>query len=91
MYKTKMEDLFSLSTKEFNQALADRQKYNKELLERIKLYVEMYPDWRFHQILQNIGICMRVQGDMFFEESYETARRVRETLGEMGIETETNN
>lgn len=90
MYRTKMEDLFSLSNKEFNQALADRQKYNKELLERIKQYVEMYPDWRFHQILQNIGICMRAQGDMFFEESYETARRVRKTLGETDIETDTN-
>ena len=83
-----MEDLFNLSNEEFNQAIADRQKYNKELLEKIKLYVEMYPDWRFHQILQNIGICMRVQGDMFFEESYETVKRVRERLGEIGIITD---
>ena len=81
MYNNVMEDLFNLPNKEFHQALADRQKYNKELLDVITQYVEKYPDWRFHQILQNIGICMRRQGDMFFEESYETVRRMREFLG----------
>lgn len=76
-----MIDLFSLPREEFNKALKDRQRYNMQIVDVIKEYVEKYPDWRFQQILQNIGVSMRNQGDLFHEESYETAGRVRETCG----------
>lgn len=76
-----MIDLFSLSKEDFKKALKDRQRYNMQLLDVIKEYVEKCPDWRFQQILQNIGVSMRDQGDLFYEESYETAGRVRETCG----------
>lgn len=53
-----------------------RQKCNKELVAIISDFVNECPDWRFHQILQNIGITTRSGGDMFYEESSETLERV---------------
>ena len=47
-----------------------RQKYNREILKALQEIVETIPDWRFQQILQNIGIADGT--DKFFEESRET-------------------
>ena len=47
-----------------------RQKCNREILKALQEAVEAFPDWRFQQILQNIGIADGT--DKFYEESRET-------------------
>ena len=47
-----------------------RQKYNKEILEALQEIVEAVPNWRFQQIIQNIGISDGT--DKFYEESNKT-------------------
>lgn len=47
-----------------------RQKYNREILKALQEIVEAVPDWRFQQILQNVGIVNDT--DKFYEESRET-------------------
>jgi len=48
-----------------------RQEANRKILEKIALIVEQEPDWRFHQILQNIGVEDRSR-DQWYDESVET-------------------
>lgn len=40
--------------------------------------VAKYPDWRFQQILQNVGISSKEGKDLFYEESITTLNRLRE-------------
>lgn len=47
-----------------------RQKYNKEILGALQEIIEAVPNWRFQQIIQNIGISDET--DKFYEESNET-------------------
>ena len=51
-----------------------RQEANRKILEKIAKVVEAEPNWRFHQILQNIGVELQGQRgqDQWFEESVET-------------------
>ena len=58
----------------------DRLKNNKDILEVISYFVNHYPDWRFHQILYNIGVTTREGGDMFYEESIDTFKRVNSII-----------
>ena len=53
-----------------------RQEANRKILEKIAKVVEAEPHWRFHQILQNIGIEFQGQRgqDQWFEESVETLK-----------------
>ena len=53
------------------EAKMTRQEANRMLLEKIAKVVEAEPDWRFHQILQNIGIEDRDR-DQWFDESVKT-------------------
>lgn len=48
-----------------------RQEANRKILEIIAEVVEAEPDWRFHQILQNIGAEDRYR-DQWFDESVDT-------------------
>lgn len=56
-----------------------RQEANRKILEHIAAVVEAEPDWRFHQILQNIGIEVRGR-DQWFDESVETLAAVTATV-----------
>ena len=47
-----------------------RQEYNNKILKALQEIVNAFPDWRFQQILQNIGIADGT--DKFYEESRET-------------------
>lgn len=40
--------------------------------------VSEHPDWRFQQILQNMGISSREGKDLFYEESVDTLNRLLE-------------
>ena len=46
------------------------------IVETIKGAVELYPDWRFHQILQNMGIEQPAI-DQWYEESDETLCNIK--------------
>ena len=48
-----------------------RQAVNRRIVETIKDMVELHPDMRFHQILQNMGIEQPAI-DQWYEESDET-------------------
>lgn len=58
-----------------------RQAANYEILNKLYVIVEKHPDWRFHQILQNLDVNLRDVTefkclDQFYEESEETLERV---------------
>jgi hypothetical protein len=56
-----------------------RLEANRLIVECIKTTVEAHPDWRFHQILQNIG-AEKPAIDQWYEESDETLRNMRKTM-----------
>ena len=49
---------------------------NREIVRIIAEEVEKYPDWRFHQILQNINVNKTPAVDQWYEESEDTLKRV---------------
>lgn len=55
--------------------IKSRYKYNKEILNILADLIEKYPDWRFHQLLQNVRI--EDFSDRFYEESRETLKRLK--------------
>ena len=55
-----------------------RLEANREILKLLNGIVEAQPDWRFHQILQNMDVNFR-GADQFFEESVETLERLKKT------------
>ena len=54
----------------------NRQDANKRILELIGKAIEEFPDWRFHQILQNLGV-EKPAIDQWYEESDETLRNIK--------------
>ena len=56
-----------------------RQEANRKILELLAQAVENNPDFRFHQLLQNLGIEVPYT-DQFYEESTKTL----EILSAMG-------
>ena len=56
----------------------NRLEANRELLKLVSTVVEMYPDWRFQQVLWNMSITDGT--DKFYEEPVDTLKRVRERL-----------
>ena len=48
-----------------------RLEANRSIVNLIKETVEAYPDWRFHQILQNLEV-EKPGIDQWYEESTET-------------------
>ena len=53
-----------------------RQETNRQILDLISIAVERYPDFRFHQILQNMKVEQPGQ-DQWYEESEETLRNIK--------------
>lgn len=53
-----------------------RQEANMQILELVKEAIEEHPDWRFHQILQNIGVEQPAI-DQWYEESDETLCNIK--------------
>lgn len=63
-----------------------RQSANREILEKIAKIVEQEPDWRFGQILFNLGIVSFDSGDVFFDESVEILERMQTSICGYNIE-----
>lgn len=53
-----------------------RQEANRKILELVGTAIEEFPDWRFHQILQNMGIEQPAI-DQWYEESDETLGNIK--------------
>lgn len=68
----------------------NRQEYNRKIHSIIGSLIEQYPDWRYTQILQFIGINKidvtdgepYIQ-DNFYEEPEVTLSKVKERLSEL--------
>lgn len=54
----------------------NRQEANRQILELVSRAVEAFPDWRFHQILQNLGVEQPAI-DQWYEESEDTLCNVK--------------
>ena len=54
----------------------NRQEANRKILELVSRAVEDFPDWRFHQILQNLG-AEKPAIDQWYEESDETLCNIK--------------
>ena len=54
----------------------NRQEANRKILELVSWAVEAFPDWRFHQILQNLGVEQPAI-DQWNEESDETLCNIK--------------
>ena len=57
------------------EAVTSRKIANRVVLLIIDNVIEMCPDWRFNQLLQNINITKRDE-DLFYEESKTTLEHV---------------
>jgi hypothetical protein len=56
--------------------ISHRYEANKELIQNLSAYVELYPEFRFGQILEGFGFVVQ-DSDLFNEESVDTLERVR--------------
>ena len=53
-----------------------RLEANRLIVNLVKETVEAYPGWRFHQILQNLGV-EKPETEQWYEESTETLRNIK--------------
>lgn len=58
--------------------ISSRYDANLQIVIILNDLVSEHPDWRFQQILQNMGISSREGRDLFYEESVDTLDRLRE-------------
>ena len=57
-----------------------RIEANRAIVAKIAEAVEKFPDWRFHQIMQNLGLELGAPGwDPFYEESGKTLAELEKT------------
>lgn len=56
--------------KDIEYKIKHRQEYNYKCLDKLKEFIEKYPDWRFTQIIFNVGLAE----DRFYEEPNETLK-----------------
>lgn len=50
-----------------HEKIVNRQNYNYKCLDIIEYFVDKFPEWRFGQILWNLGLCV----DKFHDESVD--------------------
>jgi len=62
---------------DLNDDISNRQKYNICILKLVADMVKQYPDLRFHQILQILGIEKPGDEDLFNEESKVTFEKIK--------------
>ena len=78
--KTITDDLHREILKETRKDILDkiskRQEYNYKCLDILKELIDKYPDWRFTQIIFNIGLAE----DRFYQESVDTYELIKKTI-----------
>ena len=67
-------------TPSYNKAMKSRIECNRAIAKKIAETVEKFPDWRFHQIMQNIGLELGTPDwDPWYEESETTLAQLEKT------------
>ncbi len=56
----------------------ERLTANRAIVQCIAEEVEKHPKWRFHQLLQNLGVSYSY-ADQWYEESVDTLDRISKT------------
>ena len=60
--------------------MKSRLEANRAIVAKIAETVEKFPDWRFHQIMQNLGLELGgPDWDPFYEESAATLSQLEKT------------
>lgn len=60
--------------------MPSRLEANRAIARKITEAVEKFPDWRFHQIMQNLGLELGTPDwDPFYEESGKTLAELEKT------------
>jgi hypothetical protein len=57
----------------------DRLKFNVRIIQLIYNAAFQHPDWRFHQLLQNLEIEVNGE-DKFYEESSDTLEKLENVI-----------
>jgi len=76
-----LKDVIVKSNKVIDEKIKKRQEYNYKCLEILKEVIEKYPDWRFTQIIFNLGLAE----DRFYMESVDTYYFMEKTKRMCGI------
>jgi len=71
--KIDLETIIERSKKIMNFKIKVRNEYNNKCLEILKKMIDEHPDWRFKQILYNLGLAE----DRFEEESIDTYIKIK--------------
>jgi predicted RND superfamily exporter protein len=83
--KTITDDLHREILKETRKDILDkiskRQEYNYKCLDILKELIDKYPDWRFTQIIFNLGLAE----DRFYQESVDTYELMKMAIKMCGI------
>lgn len=62
------KEVLKETRKTFEEKISKRQEYNYKCLDILKEFIDKYPDWRFTQIIFNLGLAE----DRFYQESVDT-------------------
>ena len=62
-----------------NDAIKNRQFYNKQIINKLSAFIDKYPDLRFGQLLIVLG-CVEDSQSLFNEESKDTFKKIENTL-----------
>ena len=62
------KEILEKTRKDFLDKISKRQEYNYKCLDVLKELIDKYPDWRFTQIIFNLGLAE----DRFYQESVDT-------------------
>lgn len=77
-YKSFSPELFKdIMVNSMQDKMAKRQEANRTIIEMLKIMVESYPELRFGQILDNMGIIPKNQ-DIFYIESVDTLQACKQ-------------
>ena len=63
-----------------------RLEANRQIIQMLSAIVESCPDWRFQQILQNVGVSSRFGEDRWYEESEETLQKIKNSTSGNSLE-----
>ena len=74
-------EILEETRKDILDKISKRQEYNYKCLDILKELVDKYPDWRFTQIIFNLGLAE----DRFYEESVDTYELMKMTIKMRGI------
>lgn len=61
-------EILKETRKDILDKISKRQEYNYKCLDILKELIDKYPDWRFTQIIFNVGLAE----DRFYQESVDT-------------------